>query len=371
MPVFFAKHDFLKVSEGDNAQIQLPDLRIRQEFGCCILAYWCDLKRKTTFSLIDAPDIESVREMHWCLHHSYPIQIIQIEEDIIESFLNCIESLTASGQKNPPQALFYPKPMVNALMVLKLYSGDLFSTKNPTIRKSHLEDFLNRSQTLVRKHKGRIINTDSDGGVYSFDSLSLCIKAALQIRQELFARININGNKTIILNIGIDGRRNMNGRCDPFEETSKHARRLCYIAGNNQIVISSQMNEQLKLEHSGVLLKNAHLKSFNSKEEQFLTQVMKIIELNYKEDFKIGDFCKIMGESRSQLYRKILEVTNLSPIELINEFRLKRATELMNSQEGNNISQIAYEAGFNSLSYFSRRFKKRFGHLPSAYMNRT
>lgn len=162
----------------------------------------------------------------------------------------------------------------------------------------------------------------------------------------------------------------MKEHCTPLEEAANLASRLCCIAANNQILISSSVEEQIQLEELEALVENSNLKSLPYRDEQFLIRLMDIIEVHYREDLKIGDFCKIMGESRSQLYRKIIEVTNLPPIELINEFRLKKAIELMNTQNGSNISQIAFEAGFNSLSYFSRRFKKRYGLLPSAYMHR-
>jgi AraC-like DNA-binding protein len=114
-------------------------------------------------------------------------------------------------------------------------------------------------------------------------------------------------------------------------------------------------------------LEDKNLKLLNYKSEQCLAQVMKIIEDRYKEDLKIGHFCLRIGESRSQFYRKILEVTGLPPVELVKEFRLQKAIELMNRRQDRNISEIAYESGFNSLSYFSRQFKNRYGLLPSAY----
>lgn len=368
MPVFLDRHDFFRVTATDIARIFQEDLRVQQEFGCWVLAYWFDQKRKTTFCLVDAPDVETVREMHCYVHHSYPNQIIQVEEDIIESFLRCIE-----GVKSPynPQSLFFQKPNFSAVMVMKIDCSYSSKTKEYSKSERIFEDFKHCSQKLIKKNKGRMIKSACDGCIYSFDSVSRSIKSALQIQQELSVRINNKREKTIMLSIGIDGGRPMHEHCDLFEETKNLAGRLCCIAGNNQIVVSAKVKEQIQLKNLGTLAKNGNLKSLSYKDEQFFSRLMDIIELNYKEDLKIGDFCKIMGESRSQLYRKIIEVTNLPPVVLINEYRLKRAAELMSLQKGSNVSQIAFEAGFNSLSYFSKRFKKRFGHLPSAYMNRS
>ena len=370
MPVFFDRLDFFKVTAAEIAQIHLEDQRIKQKFGCCFLAYWCDKNRKTTFCLIDAPNLESVREMHCHIHNSYPCQIIQVEEDLIETFLNRIESGKSRVRKHAHQSLYFQKPMVCAVMVMKIYYSDPYLTQGCTKMKKSFEDFKICSQKLVKRNRGRIVKSAGDGYIYSFDSISQSIKSALQIQKELRVRNKVMGEKAIILSIGINGGSPMNEQCKPFEETTNLARRLCCIAGRNQIVISSGIKEQFQEGNFGTLMKNSNLKSLTYRDEQFLTRLMDIIEPNYKDDLKIGDLCKIIGESRSQLYRKILDVTNLPPVELINEFRLKKAIELINMQNGNNISQIAFEAGFNSLAYFSRRFKKRFGHLPSAYMNR-
>lgn len=370
MPVFLDQQDFYKVTAADISQIYLGDSTIWQEFGCLVLACWFDQKRKITFCLIDAPNLEAVKEMHFKAHHSYPSQIIQVEEDLIESFLKCIQSPRSSAGNFISQSNIFQEPIICAVMVMNLYCSDPYLTGEYNKQRKLFEDFRGSCQKLVRKNKGRIVKSSGDSCIYSFDSIFQSIRSAIQIRQELSVRNNSKGKSTMMLGIGIGGV-SPNEDCDVFDETYNLARRLCYVAGGNQILVSSSVREQFPHEDYEILVQNNNLKSLSYKDEQFLTRLMDIIEINYREDLKIGDFCKTMGESRSQLYRKIIEVTNLSPIALINEFRLKKATDLMNMKKGNNISQIAFEAGFNNLSYFSRRFKKRFGLRPSVYMNRT
>lgn len=370
MPVFLDRQDFYKVTAADIAQIFLEDSRIPKEFGCWVLACWFDQKRKTTFWLIDAPDLETVKQMHCKVHHSNPSQIIQVEEDLIESFLKCIESPGSPGKNFHPQLPVFREPIFCSVMVMNLYSSDPFLIRAYKDQRKLYEDFRDCAQNLVRKNKGRIVRSSADSCIYYFDSIFQSIRSALQIQHELSVQNNRKGESTMMLGMGICGV-SPNEECDIFDETYNLARRLCYIAGSNQIVVSSSIREQFPPEDYETLVENNTLKSLSYKDEQFLTRLMDMIEINYREDLKIEDFCKTMGESRSQLYRKIIEVTNLSPIALINEFRLKRAAELMNMKNGNNISQIAFEAGFNNLSYFSRRFKKRFGLRPSVYMTKT
>jgi transcriptional regulator GlxA family with amidase domain len=83
-------------------------------------------------------------------------------------------------------------------------------------------------------------------------------------------------------------------------------------------------------------------------------------------DFGVDLLGKLVGLSHSQLHRKIQALTNLSPVELIRLFRLKRAASLLRQNFGN-IAEIAYEVGFNNPAYFAECFRKQFGKSPSEY----
>jgi AraC-like DNA-binding protein len=64
----------------------------------------------------------------------------------------------------------------------------------------------------------------------------------------------------------------------------------------------------------------------------------------------------------------MISLTGLSPNAFVQEYRLKNALKLLNKNVGN-ISEIAFESGFSSPSYFSKCFKKKFGLLPAALLN--
>ncbi len=73
--------------------------------------------------------------------------------------------------------------------------------------------------------------------------------------------------------------------------------------------------------------------------------------------------------SRVQLYRKCKSITGLSPVELIRLIRLKAATQML--QDGNKtISEIAYEVGFSSPSYFAKCYKDQFNESPTDVQKR-
>jgi len=104
-----------------------------------------------------------------------------------------------------------------------------------------------------------------------------------------------------------------------------------------------------------------------SADEHFLRRALDIIENNMDDpEFNAESFSKTMAVSRSQLHRKLHALTGQSTTEFIRSIRLKRAAQLLKQGYGT-ISEIAFEVGFNHLSYFSECFKKQFGMNPKEY----
>ena len=103
-------------------------------------------------------------------------------------------------------------------------------------------------------------------------------------------------------------------------------------------------------------------------EARFLFDAYKVVEKNLgNAAFDAQDFAKEIGMSRAQLYRKIQKVSGQSVKEFVRVVRLKKAAELLVSS-GLNVSQVAYEVGFNSVAYFTKSFSEYFFQTPSKYM---
>ncbi len=81
-------------------------------------------------------------------------------------------------------------------------------------------------------------------------------------------------------------------------------------------------------------------------------------------ELKMDDLGDELGMSRVQLYRKVKSLTGISPVELLREMRLQRGYNLLLSTT-KSVSEIAFEVGFNTPSYFSNCFKKQFGKYPT------
>lgn len=104
-----------------------------------------------------------------------------------------------------------------------------------------------------------------------------------------------------------------------------------------------------------------------SLDQRFLEQLLNLLEAEHADpDFGVPQMQQAMAMSKTQLHRKLKSLTNESPGELLRNFRLKRAAQLLRQKE-DSITRIAYKVGFNNLSYFAKCFKELYGQSPSSY----
>ncbi len=104
-----------------------------------------------------------------------------------------------------------------------------------------------------------------------------------------------------------------------------------------------------------------------SQDEVFLQKAINLVETHINDsEYSINDFVIEMGMSRSALYRKLKALTDQSITEFIRTIKLKRAGQLI-LQTQLNISEIAFDLGFNDLKHFRKSFQKLFDELPSEY----
>lgn len=108
----------------------------------------------------------------------------------------------------------------------------------------------------------------------------------------------------------------------------------------------------------------------NNADEEFLTRMNTIIEKNISNvDFSIDSLAEQLCISRSGLFAKIKTLAEITPNELIQVVRLKKAAELL-TENKYRINEIAYMVGFNNPSYFSKCFQKQFGIRPGDFINK-
>ncbi|HMG69064.1 MAG TPA: nickel-binding protein [Chitinophagaceae bacterium] len=364
MPIFMDRHDLSDAVTAEKiAQLHQEDLKIQDEFDCRGLTYWFDNMRKIAFCLIEAPDENAIRKMHDKAHGSVPHSVIKVDPSIVESFLGRIED--PEKAKNTELNIIND-PAFRIIMVISLNRILLVQKDSAPFIASMLK-YNNSVRDLLKIYLGTPVKQNESQFLISFKSVSNAVRAALDI-QALFKDLKheINSDK-INQKIGLSSGAPVTEKKLIFEDTIKLAERMCIVA-KDEIVVSSEVNDLYKSENSNAPISGKKIMVLTPDDEKFLTHFMEYIESSWSNsNLKVDDFSKPMGCSKSQLYRKMILLTGQSPNTFIKDYRLAEALRLLNKNSGN-ISEIAFETGFTSPSYFSKCFQKRYGHLPSDYL---
>lgn len=104
-------------------------------------------------------------------------------------------------------------------------------------------------------------------------------------------------------------------------------------------------------------LHDAFLQNFNNQIEKHLSD----------SSLCVKKLLRLIGMSRTDLHRKLSRATGMSATQYVRHIRLQHAAILLKEQPHWSIYQIALEVGFESQSYFTKKFKEHFGICPMAF----
>lgn len=143
----------------------------------------------------------------------------------------------------------------------------------------------------------------------------------------------------------------------PFNVEILHARIRNLIAQQNLLLKALQPTIDIRPGEVEV----------TSLDEKLVQKALGVVETNMANpDFSVEELSRELGMSRVHLYKKLLALTDKSPIEFIRTIRLRRAAQLLEKSQLS-VAEIAYQVGFNSPKNFTKYFKQEFGVIPSQY----
>lgn len=100
-------------------------------------------------------------------------------------------------------------------------------------------------------------------------------------------------------------------------------------------------------------------------DEELLKQAENSILKNMENpNYKVNDLASDLNYSQRQLTRLLKKLTGMTPVNFILEMRLQKAYSLLNYGKYATINEVRYRVGIESASYFTRKFKERFGINP-------
>jgi AraC-like DNA-binding protein/quercetin dioxygenase-like cupin family protein len=100
-----------------------------------------------------------------------------------------------------------------------------------------------------------------------------------------------------------------------------------------------------------------------------IKEALEYIERHYAEPIRLRELASLVSMSEAYFCRFFKRITAATPVEYINLYRVRQAAILLRSTD-KKIMNIAYEVGFNNMSYFNTVFKQRFGCTPMEYRQR-
>jgi AraC-like DNA-binding protein len=285
-----------------------------------------------------------------------------VEYSIVESFLGRIQD---PEKTRDTELNIINDPAFRTIMVISL-SRITVNMDQPF--KSSFEKLNQDIRKTLRSQEGNIVKQSDDYYLVSFKSVTNAVHAALEIQglNREFAKNEKKGK--VIIKIGLNAGVPVTQKQLIFEDTIKLAERIASLV-KGEIVVSAEVKELYRTENGNTFIKGKGITSLMEQDEKFITLLMDYTDKVWNDtDLKVDHFCKPLGRSKSQLYRKMILLTGQSPNTFIKEYRLKEALKCIQKRVGN-ISEIAFTTGFSSPSYFTKCFKKKFGLIPADYLN--
>lgn len=250
---------------------------------------------------------------------------------------------------------------------------DQLISKNRLIQKS-----------LVKKYKGKWLKDLSNGSLTCFVNTLDAVNCAKMFRENLHheadlgLRINIHLGEVLfkdneVIGEGIDIRSKVMPREDAegifISEAIFNAIKHNQKAGitdipDPQAVMINRDHSDSRGERENVM--TAEL----SMNEVFIKHLTETVEANLdNEQFSVTDLAAEMALSRSQIHRKLQNLTGQSISQFMRSIRLEKARDLLRKDVAT-VSEIAYRVGFNSPSYFIKCFHEYYGYPPGEVKKR-
>lgn len=361
MPIYMDIHIVPGVKAQNVAEAHRQDLLHQDEYACKCMTYWIDEVRESIFCLIEAPSKEAVEEMHGKAHGLVPNKVIEVNTSIVESFLGRIydpeAAQTVDGLK------VFSDPSYRILVVTRITDPVLLQYK---LGPEKAAELLEKHNSITRKNlvqfSGREVEHGGNGFIVSFSSASRAVSCALAIQKELPDK----EKELLGFAIGINAGEPIEKSEKLFGDTVQLAGAMCAISHSYQISVASAVKELVAKDFQ---TGGKAFLTLSPQDENLLQELFTKLEDNWHDaDFDIENYCQTMAMSKSNLYRKTISLTGFSPNQLLKEFRLDKAKELLKKKRYS-ISQITFESGFTSPSYFTKCFKKKYGLLPMEYVD--
>lgn len=351
MPLFMDYHkiDSDAFTEEDAYKGHLRDVAVQNKYGLTYKKYYLSLRHKTAFCLMEAPNIQACIDSHREAHGIGACNVIEVSPE--HEFLPYI----GNGAQNERDEALTTTGEIDTGFRTLLYLEVLPLTKSPLLDKSKI------IQVLSECH-GNLVRIPSSAYWASFLDAPDALNCALKIREYLNTFLSpLEYRLALATGQPVD-----ETGTTIFQRTRKKALVLASLAPDGFISLDPETRLALKGHPELFDIAFPNLYVADRSQMIWLEKLDSLIRDNLRNaSFSMDILNKDLGLSKSGAYRKIIALTERSPKKLLLEMRLHKALQTL-TEGGKSISEIAYDMGYSSPSYFTRVFRKRYGILPTS-----
>jgi len=336
-------------SVEDVVTAHMKDLAVQEKFGVIQIKYWVDTDNKKIFCLMEGPNKEACNKVHLESHGDTACNIIEVSDDEYNLFLS-------SGKNKNDLAYTISNEVDPGYRTFLLIDTNDFSGK--------YKHYTNQLYKLMEQYGGINI-AQVDKGILSYFVVAVnAVNCSIAIDKLLKSIPDTYEYRlTLVTGSPVDEEGN-----NLFEETKNKINIIGNISLNGKIYMDNITKSILAKEPNAPKINSKTFKIVDTADLLLLEKLFAILKIQlYKPDFNLEKLNTALGLSKAQSYRKIKSITGLSPNKFIQELRLQQSLKSL-KLHAKTIAEIAYDIGFNSPTYFTRVFRKRFGILPTSFI---
>ena len=360
MPLYMDFHKFENITVEAVKSAHIADLKVQDEYGVRYHQFWVNQETGSVFCLVEGPDKETCEKVHQMAHGNVACALTEVEAGVYERLMGKYFDLDEGHVQriDGTEDLGYRNILV--ISVFGITSINSIKDLDLLLRPFWARELITKK---IKSYKGRELKWGTDDSLIGiFDDTNDAVQCAMAIRYAIDQNAAVKIPE-VIFKIGISASQPVTKEGDFFTQAIRLAHQLSLSAPDNAIRVSALVK---KLCSEQVLASlPSVVRPLNDTEEDFVSRFLTISQAKLSDlDFNLDELCSEICVSRPQLYRKIIAITGRSPNDFMRDLRMNKALELL-KQKKSNISEIAFETGYNSPSYFTKCFTEKFGCPPS------
>ncbi len=352
MPLYIDLHtlDSDAFTEEDIYKAHLKDVAVQNKYGLIYKKYYLNLSQKTACCLMEGPSKDACIASHEDAHGIGACNVIEVSPEF-----EFHPYLGEGGKNDKDLALTLSGEIDTGYRTLMMVCLTDFS--------GEYRRFRDKIDQLIQEHQGSKImqpyNRVMASFIHASDAFLCCLAASRLLRTELR---NIDYTMALVTGKPVD-----EVGSDFFGEAKTHLKMLCRIGRSKLLYVDSGTKALIREDFELPLEEEALVTFVSTDDFSFLANLYKVLDSRISDSsFNSERLGKEVRFSKAQAYRKIKSLTGMSPNTLIREMRLRRSLSAL-KKNSKTVAEIAYDLGFNSPTYFTRVFRKRYEMLPTSY----